>query len=91
MDNEREVKFNLALPYNQSKLPISLMLARGYLKPDIIACFEELQNNNFGAFDRGSQGKGHIGTFIPNDLMPQEYSIVFEIKKRGRPKQLIKD
>lgn len=91
MQNERIVNFNLTLPYNQKELPISLMLARGYTKQDIIACFSCLEKCGFGIFDHGSQGKGHFGKFIPNDKIPQEYIISFEIKKRGRPKLLIKD
>ena len=91
MQNERPVKFNLTLPFNQNELPISLMLARGYSKSDIVSCFVELENNNFGVFDRGSQGKGHFGKFIPNGKIPQEYSLIFEVKKKGRPKLLIRN
>jgi len=87
----RKVIFNLNLSFNQKELSIALMLARNYAKQDIIDCFVELEKNNFGIFNRGSQGKGHFGKFIPNDKMPQEYSIDFLIKKRGRPKTLIKE
>ena len=65
------------------------MLARNYTKNDIITCFEQLQMDGFGTFDRGSHGKGHFGKFIPNDKLLQEYIVAFEIKKRGRPKKFI--
>ena len=88
-EKTRKLIFNLALPFNQKELPIPLMLARGYSKPDVIACFEILEASDFGIFDRGAQGRGNVGKFIPNEKFPQEYMIEFDIKKPGRPKRLL--
>lgn len=85
----REVIFNLQLPHKQNELPIILMLARNYTRDDIVACFDDLEKNGFGKFDRGSRGKGHFAKFIPNDKMPQEYKMTIYVKPQGRPKKII--
>jgi hypothetical protein len=80
--------FDLSLPGGYIELPIPLLLARGYKKPNIVACFEELERRGFGKFDRGSQGRSKVGRFIPNETCPIEFAIDFQIKSPGRPKKM---
>lgn len=80
--DERIVIFNITLPYSQTELPISLMLARNYKKSDIVFLFEELENKGFGFYKRGTSGKGNGAKFIPNHLMPNSYTISFPKKSK---------
>lgn len=89
MDITRTVRFDLTPPLNQKEISIALLLARSYYKSDIVACFEELEKNGFGKFDRGSHGKGNFGKFIPNETAPKIYDMIFVVKKKGRPKKYI--
>ena len=87
----RSLTFDLTLPYEQTEIPVSLLVAKGNTKDDAIACFEELESMNYGIFDRGTQGRGKMGKFIPNENCPNKYEMTISVKKKGRPKKLIEN
>ncbi len=78
----RKVSFNLALPKSDDKLPLDLMLTRGYKRMDILECFEHLQSCGFGFFNRGKQGRGYVAFFVPNKKCPTNIDLSFQIQQR---------
>jgi len=91
MDNSINITFDLTLPAGSEEIPIPLMLARGYNKQKSLELFEKLQEEGFGSFFRGKQGRGNVGSFTPNEKCPTEYTMTFIIKKKGRPKKLLEE
>jgi len=89
MGDSIRITFNLSLPSASKEITAPLMLARGYERKKILELFEKLQEEGFGKFDRGRQGRGNVAKFIPNDICPEEYTMEFVLKKRGRPKKLL--
>ena len=89
MPDSISITFNLKLPAGSNEVEIPLLLARGYEKPKIIELFEKLQEEGFGDFFRGKQGRGNVGKFTPNDKCPEEYTMEFIVKKKGRPKKVL--
>ena len=85
----KKIDFDLTTPKGQNYISIPLMLAKGYLKSDIITFFEYLENNNYGKFDRGSIGYGKFGKFFPNNDCPTKMEFEIEIKKRGKAKKML--
>ena len=91
MSDSMSITFDLKLPAYSEEIQIPLMLARGYDKVKIIELFERLQVEGYGEFFRGKQGRGNVGKFTPNDKCPEEYTMTFIIKKKGRPKKLLEN
>lgn len=91
MSKSVTVTFNISLNIASKEITTPLMLARGYEKKRILELFERLQEEGFGDFDRGTQGRGNVAKFIPNDICPTEYTMDFVLKKRGRPKKLLEE
>jgi len=89
--NKLVVSFDLTLPAESKEILASLMLARGYSQKHVLYCFQQLQDNGMGEFDRGSQGRGRVAKFIPNENCPGEICIEFEVKKKGRPRKTRED
>jgi len=88
---QETINFDLSLPEDWDELPIPLMLARGYRRQHVVSCFEKLQELGYGKFERGSQGRGNVAKFVPNNKCPNEYSMFFTKKKRGRPRKVIEE
>jgi hypothetical protein len=88
--NVDKITFDLSLSEGSKNIEVPLLLARGYSKRRVIELFEKLQEEGFGVFDRGKKGRSNIAKFIPNNNCPKEYTMKFIIKKRGRPRKMMK-
>jgi len=91
MNKDIKVIFNIAPHATSKEITIDLMLARGYEKKKALDLFIKLQEEGFGIFDKGKQGRGKVAKFIPNDKCPTEYTMIFVLKKRGRPKKKLEE
>ena len=89
--NKIEITFNLKLSAASNKIEIPLMLARGYPKLKVIELFSKLEEEGYGEFFRGTQGRGNVGCFTPNEKCPEEYTMTFILKNKGRPKKILED
>ena len=85
---EVNISFDLSLPEGYTNLPVPIMLARGYKRAFVVQCFENLEMQGFGTFERGSQGRGKVGKFMPNDNCPITFDMTFQKKNPGRPKKM---
>jgi len=59
----------------------------GYSRQHVLALFEQLERGGFGAYTRGTRGKGKCSKFAPNDKCPVSFTILVDastVPKRKR-------
>lgn len=86
--DKRVVVFNLL----KDQMNMTAMIELGYYRDEISVLFQKLQQASFGQHVLGKRGRNGVEKFVPNDLCPDTFEVIFDKRPtRGKVEAEIKE